>query len=219
MYAGRVFTLSLRLLGNVDLAEEAVKEIFITALKQISLIRKDLSFHSWLVGITVYKALEKLRDHENSKKSGDNFLKVKNDKKNYPLSDLDKGILILPEKERLVFVLKVIGNYSEEEIADLLLTKLEDVKNCIITAHSKFEKLKNLIQLTNLLDNKSESSANNIMPSNEIWKNIYSEIDKTQLKESESLNNEETILVNKSETKVSNDKTGKKFGLFSWKKK
>ncbi len=219
IYAGRVFTLSFRLLGNINLAEEATKEIFITARKQISSIRKDLSFNSWLVGITVYTDLEKLRNNGNSKKSGDNFFKAKNDKKNYLLSDLDKGILTLPEKERLVFVLKEIENYSEEEIADLLLTKLKDVKDCIITTHNKFENLKNLIQLTNLLDNKNESSANDVVPGNEIWKNIYSEIDKARLKESENLDNEGMALINKSETKANNNKTEKKFGLFSWKKR
>ncbi len=214
MYSGRVFTLSLRLSGNTNFAEETTKEVFIRAWKQVAVIRKDLSFSSWLTGITVYTVLEKLRDNKSGK-----FLYKKNDKKNYPLGDLDKEIISLPGNERLTFVLHDIENYSEKEIAELLLVKVEEVKTDLVSAQLKLRNSNNFIKNVESINLGNILSSNDIIPDSDVWKNIFTEFNDLQAKKTGVQNSKKEEPIENSETEEPEEKPEKKFSLFGRKKK
>lgn len=218
IYSGRIFTLCFRLLGNASLAEEITKTVFITAWEQISLIRADVSFGSWVFGIAVFNVLEKIRNNGNFQTADDKNFKQKIDKKNYSISDFENGILTLPQMQRLVYVLNVIEKYSEEETADLLLMKKEEIKSLLNDAQAKMNALQNIIQSSDSLENQSETFSM-IMPNKEVWKNIYSVINNVQLKKNETSPNGEATTIDASEQVMQQEKKEKKFGFFSWKKK
>ena len=218
IYSGRIFTLCFRLLGNASLAEEITKTIFITAWEQISLIRADVSFGSWVLGIAVFNVLEKLRSSGNFQTADDKNFKQKIDKKNYSISDFENGILTLPQMQRLVYVLNVIEKYSEEETADLLLMKKEEIRNLLNDAQVKMNALQNLIQSSDSIENQSETFSI-IMPNKEVWKSIYAVINNVQLKKNKTSPNGEPATTDTSEQVIQQEKKEKKFGFFSWKKK
>ncbi len=217
IYSGRIFTLCLRLLGNVSLAEVMTKNIFISAREQISIIRNDVSFGSWIVGVAVFKSLEILRNGGNNFSTDEN-VKTKIDKKNYSFSDLENGLLTLPTKQRLVFVLNNLEKYSEEETADLLYIKLDEVKTLLKESQNKLNTLQNLIQISDASARVNEYQTN-IIPNKEIWKDIYSEINNSHQNNNSTPIQNTTEPLDNIEINSSQIKKEKKFGIFSWKKK
>ncbi len=217
IYSGRIFTLCFRLLGNANLAEELTKDIFITAWQQISTIRNDVPFASWIIGVSVYKSLDKLRNSEKYFNFEDEE-KKKIDKKNYVLSDLENGLLTLPIKQRIVFVLNVLEKYSEEEICDLLLLNKEEIKNLLSEAQIKMNAFQNLIQKSDSVNSQFETFST-ININKDIWKNIYSEINNVHLKNNDNELNNDSSFKDYNGIKNKLGKKEKKFGLFNWMKK
>ncbi len=117
--AKKIYNICLRMLSNEPLAISVSKEIFMQAWENIKFIREDISFDLWLKGITVYTILDEIRTKSR-------FKKLSSKEKNM-LPDTSKSkekleamILSLPEKERVLFVLHEIENYTYSEIHDFL---------------------------------------------------------------------------------------------------
>ncbi|MDF0534073.1 RNA polymerase sigma factor [Shewanella yunxiaonensis] len=123
----RVYALCLRLAGQTSLAEEMTQDCFIRVWEKLDQFRGDSKFSTWLHSLSVNQALTSLKKH---RRFWARFL---------PLSDhdvdtigsvsdiqdsslLDKKIMQLPERARIVFVLFAIEGYSHTEIASMMHT-------------------------------------------------------------------------------------------------
>ncbi|PIW62057.1 RNA polymerase sigma factor [Shewanella sp. CG12_big_fil_rev_8_21_14_0_65_47_15] len=117
----RIYALSLRLCGQPAQAEEITQECFILVWQKLPQFRGDSQFSTWLHSICVNQALSSIRKQ---KSFWARFIPLENDNE-FPGTDedyqgLDKLILRLPERARIVFVLCAIEGYQHEEIAELL---------------------------------------------------------------------------------------------------
>ncbi len=209
MNAGRVYALCLRLLADKDLADQITKSVFLYAWRNISTLRVDISFASWLCSIAVYSSLEILR--QNNSSAG----KINEKKfKGVNISAFETEIFSLPVTERLMFVLHDLERYTEEEAAEMLLIKTEDAKKSLTEAYSLLKAANSSLSQVTPLSERIKSLTSQILPGNEIWKQISSEI---QAIKSRSTVKDENVQEQSGEPE--NHKQEKKFNIFGWKRK
>jgi RNA polymerase sigma-70 factor (ECF subfamily) len=204
MNVGRVFALNLRLLADFKLGEEATKEVFITTWERISQMRDDITFASWLKGLTVSNALEKIR-----KKDGLKNLETADKKHDKiprrfesTISLFDRDILSLPERERIVFTLQDIEEYNDEETADMLMTNTEIIKESLTLAHQLLEASTNyVLNDSKSLHEKMESLKSEIKPHNDLWAGIFNAVNKMKMKTQEEIKETESFQEDSEEEK------------------
>jgi len=61
LYAGRIYNLGLRMLRNVQDAEDLLQEAFMTAFRKLDSFKGESTFYTWIYRIGVNLALGKLR--------------------------------------------------------------------------------------------------------------------------------------------------------------
>lgn len=128
IHTGSVYAISIRLLGSPELAEENTTKVFLEVWRTRKIVRRDSPFILWLTAITVFFALDKLRNS------------VERTKTIFPLTKesrflpLDLKIFALPDMGRAVFVLKEIQHYKIDEIVDLLSTPKNEVEDLLLAA-------------------------------------------------------------------------------------
>lgn len=125
----KVYTLALRLTSNINSAEQLTETIFVEAWKQLSYLRDDATFSSWISSITVYQCLTYLRDNENPQHLDLQELPSK--------SPLEKTILSLPKNERVSFVLHHFEKYTVDEVADLMAISFSEAGRLIQEGEKK----------------------------------------------------------------------------------
>ncbi|GIU15968.1 RNA polymerase subunit sigma-24 [Shewanella sp. MBTL60-007] len=115
----RVYALCLRITGQVSLAEEATQDCFVRLWQKLPLFRGESQFTTWLHSLSVNQALSCLKKHRSFWSrfvSSDTDLQSVSDE----YEDLDKILLKLPERARIVFVLHALEGYKHEEVAQLM---------------------------------------------------------------------------------------------------
>lgn len=120
----RVYALCLRLLADVQLAEDVTQEVFVQLWHKIAQFQGQSKFTTWLHSVTSNIAISYLRKHKNWLQKVVSFESRGMDEQSIAmcsgLNGLDKLILKLPERARLVFVLHAVEGYRHEEIANML---------------------------------------------------------------------------------------------------
>lgn len=124
LHLGRVYALCLRMLSNRDQADDVAQEVFVQVWLKIENFRGDAKFSTWLHSVATNTVLTHMRkqkswvqkvfsieDNPQAEQAGNEI---------QDLSDLDKMILRLPERARIVFVLFAVEGYRHEEIATML---------------------------------------------------------------------------------------------------
>ena len=61
----RVFRVAVAILGNTEDAEEAMRDTFVKAFRQLGRFRRDARFTTWLTPIAVNAAIEKRKTRKN----------------------------------------------------------------------------------------------------------------------------------------------------------
>jgi RNA polymerase sigma-70 factor, ECF subfamily len=125
-HVGRVYALCLRLTGNAASAEEASQEVFIQVWRKIDSFSGSSAFSSWLHSVASNTTISYMRKQKGwlrniiSKDSDE----VRPDEEKYvpgvDLSRLDRLILKLPERARMIFVLHAIEGKRHEDVAKQL---------------------------------------------------------------------------------------------------
>lgn len=128
IHTGSVYAISIRLLGSPDLAEENTTKVFLEVWRSRKVVRRDSPFILWLTAITVFFALDKLRNSQKKEESDSPYINA------IRFSPLDLKIFALPDNERAVFVLKEIQHYQIDEIVDLFLKPKAEVENLLSSA-------------------------------------------------------------------------------------
>jgi RNA polymerase sigma-70 factor (ECF subfamily) len=126
----RVYSLCLRMTGNVPEAEDLSQEVFIQLFRKIGSFRGESAFTTWLHRMTVNQVLMHFRKKgvrlEQTTDDGETpvqIVKGTEDARRMPVVDkimLDKAVAKLPPGYRTVFTLHDVEGHEHEEIAKLL---------------------------------------------------------------------------------------------------
>jgi RNA polymerase sigma-70 factor (ECF subfamily) len=133
---------------NHDDADDLVQDVFIKVWKNLINFRQDAQLYTWLYRIATNESITFL----NKKKSKNNIsiddlseqLSQSLNEENYFSGDaiqkkLQKAILTLPEKQKLVFNMKYFGDMKFQEISDVLGTSVGALKASYHLAVKKIE--------------------------------------------------------------------------------
>ena len=183
-----------------------------SALKNIAHLRSDITFGSWLSGIAVYLCLEKLRED----KTSSNKINEKKLKSIYA-GTFEFEIISLPVKERLVFVLHDLEKYTDEETADLIMIKTQEMKELLKHAYNLLRSANSSLSQVTPLQERINSLTNQVHPGSEIWKSLSLEIQ--NLKARSSIKENESDTSPEEETIKGKQEKEKKFNIFGWKRK
>lgn len=153
----RIYTYCYCILKSREETEDAVQEIFIKAYQDISLYRKQVSFSAWLYKVAYHYCLDQLRKRSRRQRLVHAW-KEKQYLDHHESSNMELESLLdmLSPEERNLLLLKVIEQYSYEEISEIM-----DCKPAAL--RKKFERLrKKLIQNKRTMEGKK----NEILRSN-----------------------------------------------------
>jgi RNA polymerase sigma-70 factor (ECF subfamily) len=131
LHKRRVYSLCLRMIGNVEAAEDSTQEAFLQLYRKIAGFRGESAFHSWLHRITVNVVLMRHRKKTLTEVSLDEPSVDDGPTKEYGSEDqvlitsverihLQRAIDSLPPGYRTFVVLRDIEGYEYHEIAELV---------------------------------------------------------------------------------------------------
>lgn len=143
-YSGRIHALCLRLTGNLAMAEEATQEVFIQVWRKIDTFSGNSSLYTWMHSVASNTTISYLRKQKNwlNRVRSDDGVKSRVEETWVPEPDLgrlDRLVMRLPERARLVFVLHAIEGWRHEDIARQLKTSTG-------TSKAQFHRARNLIR-------------------------------------------------------------------------
>ena len=149
----RVYSICLRMTGNVAEAEDLTQEVFIQLHRKIGSFRGEAAFTTWLHRLTVNQVLMHFRKRsvksELTTNDGEMPDSVDPDTINpeaMPIVDrigLETAIAQLPRGYRTVFVLHDVEGYEHEEIAHTLGVSIGTSKSQLHKARMRLRELLN----------------------------------------------------------------------------
>ena len=123
-YISRVYALCLRLTADKSTAEDASQEVFVQLWQKIANFDGTSKFSTWLHSVTATITISYIRKQKSwlqkvvsTEDAGMDEQAIEDE---HDLNGLDKLILRLPERARMVFVLYAVEGYRHEEIATIL---------------------------------------------------------------------------------------------------
>lgn len=148
----KVYALALKLTGNQADAEEIAQDVFLTIYQKLDTFRGESALSSWIYRVTANAAFMKLRDRrKRGKVDFDEALMHAEDAAphvtaTYPQGDwsdtadilmergelgtkLQDAIAELPDKFKLIFLLKDVQGLSNEEIGEIVNMSVPAVKS------------------------------------------------------------------------------------------
>jgi RNA polymerase sigma factor (sigma-70 family) len=147
-YQQRIYSLVRRMVIDHDEADDIVQEVFIKVWQHLDRFREDSGLYTWIYRIAANESLNHLR-----KKRTRLFLPIHNiegelayklDHSGHITGDeiqirLQKAVLKLPDKQRLVFNMRYFDELSYEEIAGITGTSVGGLKASYHHAVKKIE--------------------------------------------------------------------------------
>ena len=119
----RVYALCWRMLSDKEAAEDVCQEVFVQVWQKIENFRGESKFSTWLHSVATNIVLGHIRKHKTWLQrifSIEDQVVEEKGTEMPDLGDLDKQIMKLPERARLVFILFAVEGYRHEEIARML---------------------------------------------------------------------------------------------------
>ena len=149
LYQKRIYTLSFNLMRNQMDAQDVVQEVLLTLFNKIHTFQGKSAFSSWVYRITLNSSYMKLRSKKKEPKiSIDELLpsfnstgfqqeKIKDWSENTESllftnetrGMINKAVDLLPEKERVVFLLRDVEGLSTEKVSEVLDLTIPAVKS------------------------------------------------------------------------------------------
>ncbi len=150
-YQRLVYNVTLRMLGNVQAAEDATQDTFISAYRGVSRFRGG-SFKAWILRIAANSCHDKMRAARRARITSLDSMLQESDAA-HPVDDaespeeytlrrelgrfLSEGLSCLPEDQRLVVILSDIQGFSYEEISQTTGASLGTVKSRLNRGRSR----------------------------------------------------------------------------------
>ena len=126
-YCKAMFRVAHRLLDNVEDAEDAMQEAFISAFQKMNQYEGEVTFGGWLKKIVINKSFDILRSKKKRLQiKKEQQVEVTIDEADWEveetisIEEIKKAILDLPDKYRRVLMLYLIEGYIHEEISQIL---------------------------------------------------------------------------------------------------
>jgi RNA polymerase sigma-70 factor (ECF subfamily) len=151
-YSRPVISFIFDMVNDRPLAEELTQETFVRAFRAIHTMRPETKLSTWLFGIAKNVAREALRTRAragNHVDLSDKSLLYLSDNKPVPVDGvlnkelnevIQRSLAALDEDKRLVFTLKVLHQYSYEEIAEITGFSLAKLKTDLHRARAEMRK-------------------------------------------------------------------------------
>jgi RNA polymerase sigma-70 factor (ECF subfamily) len=151
LHKRRIYSLCLRMVGNVSEAEDLTQEAFLQLHRKIATFRGDSAFSTWLHRLTINVVLMHLRKKDLTLISMDEAMEPApegNPGRSFGARDLtlsgsidrlvlERAIGDLPAGYRLVFVLHDVEGYEHHEIAAMLECSIGNSKSQLHKARLK----------------------------------------------------------------------------------
>jgi len=151
MHKRRIYSLCLRMVGNVAEAEDLTQEAFLQLHRKIATFRGESAFSTWLHRLSINVVLMHLRRKGLQLTSLDEAMEPSTDERpgrSFGAPDLvlsgaidrlvlEKAISDLPAGYRLIFVLHDIEGYEHNEIAAMLECSIGNSKSQLHKARLK----------------------------------------------------------------------------------
>jgi RNA polymerase sigma-70 factor (ECF subfamily) len=131
----RAYATALRIMRDGHRAEDVVQDAFVRAWQSLSTFRGNSTFGSWLHGITLHAACDRIRADARWAEliAGDDALAryAADARRAIPDArvDLERAVAALPNGARLVLLLHDVEGYQYAEIADQLGIAVGTVKS------------------------------------------------------------------------------------------
>lgn len=129
LYNQGMYNVAMRMLMNAENAEDVIQDSFLSAFKNISQFKAEVTFGAWLKKIVVNKCINQLKKRQLKvvaldETNSDYFEPEKGDRWDYDstlvLQDIKNEINTLKDKYRFVLMLYYIEGYDHEEISQIL---------------------------------------------------------------------------------------------------
>ena len=145
----RVYSLCLRMTGNVSEAEDLAQEVFIQLFRKIGSFRGESAFTTWLHRLTVNQVLMHFRNTIRRRESPcmfDDLIRTRIGKHSFSHQIMDRialdlALAELPSGSRSVFVKFDVEGYNHQEIADIFGFSTGNSKSQLHKARRKLRKL------------------------------------------------------------------------------
>jgi RNA polymerase sigma-70 factor, ECF subfamily len=154
LHKKRVYSLCLRMTGNVVEAEDLAQDAFIQVFRKLETFRGDASFSTWLYRVVVNTVLMKLRRRHLKEVSLDEPVRLESsnvprevareDSKLIGTVDriaLHRAIQDLPKGCRTIFLLHEVEGYEHHEIARMLRCSVGNSKSQLHKARLKMREI------------------------------------------------------------------------------
>lgn len=165
----RVYSLCLRMVHNVEDAEDLMQEAFLQVFRKLHTFRGDSAFSTWLHRVTVNVVLMSLRKKPWRDASLDEMSEPEEGETARPVLGcedellahsvdriaLERALEHLPPGYRLVFALHDIFGYEHQEAADILGCS---AGNCKSQLHKARMKLRTVLQKSRTHEIASEAA-------------------------------------------------------------
>lgn len=148
-YKERVYSIVRRMVISHDDADDIVQEVFVRVWENVDGFREESSLYTWIYRISVNESLRFLK----SKRlklflpmmvASTHLEKLVDDPQHFTGNQIErklqKAILKLPDKQRLVFNMRYYEGFTYEEISEMLGTSVGALKASYHLAVKKIEK-------------------------------------------------------------------------------
>ena len=142
-YQQRLFNVALRMLHNVQDAEDVTQAAFFNAFRELRTYNPRYRFFSWIYRITVNESLNALKRRKPTVTLEDQLaIRAPGAAADGAAEDEDrvgKALMSLKPDDRAVVVLKHFMSFSYQEIADVLEIPVKTVKSRLFTARERLK--------------------------------------------------------------------------------
>lgn len=125
----KIYAICLRMTSDSELSNRLTREIFLDAWKNLSDFDEQTSFELWATTIAVKRIIAGLKttsNKENTESESDS-----------PQNTVENKLTLLPEMERLIFILYDIEKFSFKDITYITSMAIKEVKTLLIKARLK----------------------------------------------------------------------------------
>lgn len=147
-YKSRIYWHIRRLIIDHDDTNDVTQDVFVKIWRYLPNFREDAALFSWIYRIATNESLNFIRKSKKSffvpLESTEHFLETQFDYSSALTGDeialkLEKAIIKLPEKQRLVFNMRYFDELSYQQISDVLKVSVGSLKASYHHAHKKLE--------------------------------------------------------------------------------
>jgi RNA polymerase sigma factor (sigma-70 family) len=120
-YKSAMYSTAYRIVGEVELANDALQEAFIDIFEDIESFRAESTLGAWIKTIVVRKSINKLKAIRQFEplEEADKMESSENNS-GFTAEELEKAIQSLPDSARTIFLLVEVEGYMHKEVAEML---------------------------------------------------------------------------------------------------